>query len=130
MGRYINTYNNKNQYIVRHTQYIQNNHQVNLSYALKYAIIQQRHNKRVSTSQFIQRHIFHQLEFKFNPLKISSGVTILWTYIFHVSLHSTTRLIFIMKSWFVFRSWNWYLFLFIFKRENKIRNKVIRWLIF
>ena len=57
MGRYINTYNNKNQYTVRHMQYLQNNHQVNLSYALKYASIQQRNNEKVSTNLLIQCHI-------------------------------------------------------------------------
>ena len=107
--------------------YIQNNHQVNLSYALKYASIQQRHNERVSTNQLIQRHISLQLEFKFNSLNISSRVTILWSCIFHARPYSTMRLVFIMENCFFFslKSWNCYLFLFIFKRENKIRNKVI-----
>ena len=99
---YTNTCNDKNQCTVRHVQYIQNNHQVNLSYALKYASIQQRHNERVSTNQLIQRHISLQLEFKFNSLNISSRVTILWSCIFHARPYSTMRLVFIMENCFFF----------------------------
>ena len=40
---------------------------------------------------------FPQLEFKFEPLNILSGVVILWTHIFNVHLYSMPTLIFIMK---------------------------------
>ena len=96
---YTNTYNDKNQYTVRHVQYIQSNHQLNLSYALKCVSIQQRYNVRVSTNQLIQHHISPQLEFKLNLLNIPSGVTILWAYIFHVRPHLTMRYVSIMKNY-------------------------------
>ena len=70
-----------------------------------------------------------QLEFKFNPLNIPNGVTILWTHVFHMRPNSNgkTPFLFIYEK-LIFRKRlgvaTYFCFIF-FYRENKIRKKTL-----
>ena len=72
---------------------------------------------------FIEETILNILRFK-DDAKVS-----LWTRIFHVYPHSMTGLTFYWKKNFLKRKLESPLILFIFLKENKIRNKTLEGLI-
>ena len=68
---------------------------------------------------------FPQLKFKFDPLNIPSGVTILWIHIFHVRSYSTTILAFysFMKILIFRKDLESPLIFVLFLKGKKIRKK-------
>ena len=75
-----------------------------------------------------QTPYFPQPDFKFDPLNFPSGITILWTRVFHLCSHSNneTCFSFICEIWCLQKkNLELPLILFIFKRENKIRKKTL-----
>ena len=124
---HTNTHDNKNQYIIRHMQYIYQI--INISMLMcakisKYTIKTQWEGIHWLINQTPH---FLQLKFKFDTLKIPNGVVILWTCVFHDSPHSTVRLAFYLfvKNWFFRKILGVATYFNFFEKENKIRKKTL-----